>query len=263
MVPSPAGSIHSLSAEPLQPLASTSTAAAPHSPPSTSLPSLGNIPPIPSTSGLHHVNEKGSTQGKHVPLDDSLQEGEHEPEAQDAEEDDDSSASSSNQVEESRPQSPSGLVDLGEPETPPPDPGEDAEGGSDDEGDSDDDEDSESDDEEEEEEPTLKYSRLGGGTTEILAKDSASALAVSTQYIVRLSRSSTLALSAYRPLSLLQALGTHNGAIFILDFQGNIVKRFRPHAAMINDLSIDGASEFVASASMDGEPLLSKCLNFR
>jgi len=200
MVASPVGSIHSLSAEPV---ASSSTALAP--PSSSSPPSLGNIPPIPSTSGLHHVNEKGSTQGKHVPLDDSLRE---EQEAQDAEaEDDDSSDSSSSSdhvVEGSRPQSPSGLVDLGGPQTPPPDPGEGS--GSDDEGDSDD-EDSEGSDEEEEE-PTLKYSRLGGSTTEILAKDSASALAVSTQYIVRrLSRSAALAhqahlLSSLRPSAL-------------------------------------------------------------
>lgn len=47
-------------------------------------------------------------------------------------------------------------------------------------------------------------------------------------------------------------MGTHNGAIFILDFDGNVIKRFRPHLATINDLSIDTSSEFVASASMDG-----------
>ncbi|ORY90935.1 hypothetical protein BCR35DRAFT_275010 [Leucosporidium creatinivorum] len=241
MVPSPTGSIHSLSAEPTQaqPLPSTSTSNSP-----TTLASLGNIPPIPSTSGLHHVNEKGSTQGKHVPLDDTQDEPDEEPEAHDAQdqdEEEDLSDGSSDQVEQSRPQSPSGLVDLGEPETPPPDPGEAAEGrGTDEEGDSDEEDSDDDDDDEEEEEPTLKYSRLGGGTTEILVKDSASALAVSTQYI---------------------ALGTHNGAIFILDFQGNIVKRFRPHAAMINDLSIDGASEFVASASMDGKVAIQSLTN--
>lgn len=47
-------------------------------------------------------------------------------------------------------------------------------------------------------------------------------------------------------------MGTHNGAIFILDFKGEIVKMFRPHSAMVNDLSIDSGSDFVASASMDG-----------
>lgn len=53
-----------------------------------------------------------------------------------------------------------------------------------------------------------------------------------------------------------QVLGTHNGAIFILDSQGAIVKRFRPHRAMINDLSIDLGSDFVATASMDGKAIL-------
>lgn len=200
MAASPAGSIHSLSAAPLEPIASTSTAP-PHSPPpsTSALPALGSIPPIPSTSGLHHVNEKGSTQGKHVPVDDSVDEVETQVHDAEEEDEEDSSTSNGEQAEGSRPQSPSGLVDLGEPATPPPKPEDEAEGsGSDEEGDSDD-EVSESD-EEEEEEPTLKYSRLGGGTAEILAKDSASALAVSSQYIVRLSRSATL---SHSPLTFL------------------------------------------------------------
>lgn len=40
-------------------------------------------------------------------------------------------------------------------------------------------------DDDEEEEPTLKYARLGGETTDILSKDTASALAVSSKFIVR------------------------------------------------------------------------------
>lgn len=50
-------------------------------------------------------------------------------------------------------------------------------------------------------------------------------------------------------------LGTHNGAIFVLNFEGKILKRVRPHAAMVNDLSIDDGSDFVGSASMDGKAL--------
>lgn len=42
-------------------------------------------------------------------------------------------------------------------------------------------------DEEEEEEPTLKYNRLGGGVSEILEKDSVSAIAISSTCIVRTS----------------------------------------------------------------------------
>lgn len=43
--------------------------------------------------------------------------------------------------------------------------------------------------------------------------------------------------------------------MFILDPLGAVVKQFRPHRAMVNGLSLDAGSEFVASASMDGEPL--------
>lgn len=245
-------SIHSLAA----PLIETPP------PPSGTLPTL-DLSAIPSTTGLHHVGEKGSAPQKQPPppvqqVDDPVEEQEEEPEV--AQEESDSSP------EQSRPTSPSGLIDLSEPPDPVEDEeeeeeedaeeeeaagegtGSDAESGSsDDEGD---------EDEEEEEEPTLKYSRLGGGTTEILIKDSASALAVSTQYIVspRLFRTARAPrFPAHVALLVSQAMGTHNGAIFILDFQGNVIKRFRPHAAMVNDLSIDSASEFVASASMDGE----------
>lgn len=49
-------------------------------------------------------------------------------------------------------------------------------------GEEDDEEDEE--DEEEEEEPSLKYQRLGPGSTEILVKDTASALAASSRFVV-------------------------------------------------------------------------------
>ncbi|GAA5823614.1 hypothetical protein JCM5353_005076 [Sporobolomyces roseus] len=84
----------------------------------------------------------------------------------------------------------------------------------------------------EEEEPTLKYARLGGSAGGILEKDSASALLVSNKYIV---------------------LGSHNGAVYVLNLEGRLLKTFRPHAAMVNDLSLDLQSDFVASASMDGK----------
>lgn len=41
--------------------------------------------------------------------------------------------------------------------------------------------------------------------------------------------------------------------IYILDVEGNLVKGFRSHSASILDLDIDSSSEFVASASIDGE----------
>ncbi|GAA5842868.1 hypothetical protein JCM3766R1_005688 [Sporobolomyces carnicolor] len=90
----------------------------------------------------------------------------------------------------------------------------------------------EEEDDDEEEEPTLKYARLGGSTGGILEKDTASALLVSGRYIV---------------------LGSHNGAVYVLNLEGRLLKTFRPHAAMVNDLSLDLQSDFVASASMDGK----------
>ncbi|SCV72404.1 BQ2448_3941 [Microbotryum intermedium] len=113
-------------------------------------------------------------------------------------------------------------------------------GDGDDNDDEDDDDEDDGDEEDQDstnydqEEPTLKYARLGGATTNLLLKDSASALAVCAKYI---------------------AMGTYSGAICVLDRQGQLVKIFQPHTAMINDLNIDTTSEFIAAASMDGELL--------
>ncbi|GAA6021958.1 hypothetical protein JCM11491_000307 [Sporobolomyces phaffii] len=93
-------------------------------------------------------------------------------------------------------------------------------------------EDEDEDEDDEDEEPTLKYARLGGSTGGILEKDTASALLVSSKYII---------------------LGSHNGAVYVLNLDGRLLKTFRPHAAMVNDLSLDLQSDFVASASMDGK----------
>lgn len=48
-------------------------------------------------------------------------------------------------------------------------------------------------------------------------------------------------------------MGTHWGAVHVLDFEGNIIKTFQKHAATVNDISIDHAGEYVASASDDGK----------
>ena len=58
--------------------------------------------------------------------------------------------------------------------------------------------------EEEEEEPRLKYQRMGGSLSSILSNDMASSIAVAERMI---------------------ALGTHDGTVHILDFQGNQVPR--------------------------------------
>ncbi|KAJ9477425.1 Vacuolar protein sorting-associated protein 41 [Pseudozyma hubeiensis] len=98
----------------------------------------------------------------------------------------------------------------------------------------DEDEQGSSEDEEEEDEdvePSLKYSRVKGGVSDVLNRDTASAFALSSRFM---------------------ALGTHAGMVYILDIDGNLVKGFRLHTASILDLVIDNTSDFVAAASMDG-----------
>jgi hypothetical protein len=63
-----------------------------------------------------------------------------------------------------------------------------------------DDDDDEGD--EEEEEPRLKYQRLGGSVPSLLSSDAASCLTIAERIIV---------------------LGTHDGSVHLLDFQGNQV----------------------------------------
>ncbi|CAH1766839.1 14882_t:CDS:10 [Entrophospora sp. SA101] len=90
------------------------------------------------------------------------------------------------------------------------------------------------DDEEsvEEEEPKLKYKRLEADIGKILTTQAASAMAVSKRLVV---------------------LGTHNGEIFILDFDGNRIKQYSSNSATISDISIDAYEEYIASASIDDD----------
>ncbi|XP_031486112.1 vacuolar protein sorting-associated protein 41 homolog [Nymphaea colorata] len=85
--------------------------------------------------------------------------------------------------------------------------------------------------EDEEDEPRLKYQRMGGSIPSLLSTDSASAIAVAERMI---------------------ALGTHDGAVHILDFQGNQIKEFSAHTATVNDLSFDSEGEYIGSCSNDG-----------
>lgn len=118
------------------------------------------------------------------------------------------------------------------------------------------------DDEEEEdedEEPTLRYRRLTSRSiTEVFARDSCSAIAVSSKYLV---------------------LGTHSGGVVVLARAGTVVKdkgkgkeveklddasiheddegaivvkRYRPHTASVLDIVIDEDSQYIGTASMDG-----------
>ncbi|WWC72071.1 uncharacterized protein I206_106031 [Kwoniella pini CBS 10737] len=107
----------------------------------------------------------------------------------------------------------------------------DSQGDDDEEGEeADDDEDDDDDDE-----PALKYSRLKGRIPEILGKDTASTIAVSPRVI---------------------ALGTHNGMVHVLTYEGAKVNTFRPHAASVTCLKMDEDNDFVATASVEGRVVI-------
>ncbi|CAE6469171.1 unnamed protein product [Rhizoctonia solani] len=108
-------------------------------------------------------------------------------------------------------------------------------GEEDEEDDYDEDEDEDEDEEEEDVEPSLKYERMGGDTSQLLEKDSACALAMSDSVIL---------------------LGTHNGIVHILDFNGTRQRSYRPHTATITDMSVDTTGDFVATASIDGQVVI-------
>ncbi|XP_009787110.1 vacuolar protein sorting-associated protein 41 homolog [Nicotiana sylvestris] len=89
--------------------------------------------------------------------------------------------------------------------------------------------------EEEEDEPRLKYQRMGGSVPSLLSTDAATCIAVAERMI---------------------ALGTHAGAVHILDFLGNQIKEFAAHTAAVNDLCFDTEGEYVGSCSDDGSVVI-------
>eukprot|EP00250_Pteridium_aquilinum_P016332 c23054_g2_i1 orf=454-3357(-) len=82
-----------------------------------------------------------------------------------------------------------------------------------------------------EEEPRLKYQRMAGSMPSLLSNDAASCITVSERMI---------------------ALGTHDGTVHLLDYQGNQVKEFAAHSATVNELSFDALGEYIGSCSDDG-----------
>ncbi|CAB4404043.1 unnamed protein product [Rhizophagus irregularis] len=104
------------------------------------------------------------------------------------------------------------------------------------------DEDEETTEEEsiEEDEPKLKYKRLEADISELLKKDAASAMSVSDRFV---------------------ALGTHNGDVLILDFDGNLNKRLSSHVASVTDIAIEVSGEYIASASLDGKIIIHSLFN--
>lgn len=95
--------------------------------------------------------------------------------------------------------------------------------------------DEESSSEEEEQEPKLKYQRLGAAVNEILKTDKATAMAVHSKFLV---------------------LGTNDGTVTILDFNGNKTESFRPHTNPITELSIDSTGEYVGCCSINGKVVI-------
>jgi len=92
----------------------------------------------------------------------------------------------------------------------------------------------------------LKYSRLKGKLPEILAKDTASTIEVSSRVIVSCSCCNILGSAE------VQALGTHNGMVHILTYEGSKVNSSRPHGAGITCLRLDEENDFVATSSVEG-----------
>ncbi|GJN01348.1 hypothetical protein PR202_ga18609 [Eleusine coracana subsp. coracana] len=128
-------------------------------------------------------------------------------------------------------------MSTGRRDHPPHENGADSDGDDEREEEDDGDEGEEEEQEEDaEEEPRLKYQRLGGSVPAILSTDAAAAIAVAERMV---------------------ALGTHNGTLHILDFQGNQVKEIAAHTATINDISFDADGEYIGSCSDDGTVVIS------
>ncbi|KAH8092455.1 hypothetical protein BXZ70DRAFT_950969 [Cristinia sonorae] len=109
---------------------------------------------------------------------------------------------------------------------------EDGDGTEDEEEDEDVEEDS---DEEDDEEPALKYEKFGGVLHDLLKKDSASAVSYANKRLT---------------------LGTHAGIVHVLDLTGQRIKSVKPHSASIIDICTDETSDFIATASMDGQVVI-------
>ena len=58
-----------------------------------------------------------------------------------------------------------------------------------------------------------------------------------------------------------QALGTHNGMVHILTYEGSKVNSSRPHGASITCLRLDEENDFVATSSVEGQ--LSEAFRYR
>ncbi|KAL4222561.1 Vacuolar protein sorting-associated protein 41 [Mactra antiquata] len=94
--------------------------------------------------------------------------------------------------------------------------------------------DTDSDDSEEDTEPRLCYDRVRNDLAVVLSKDCASCMAVHSKFL---------------------ALGTHWGAVLIMDYMGHIIqgKDFNYHTTTVNHISVDLSGDFIATCSDDGK----------
>eukprot|EP00192_Tetraselmis_astigmatica_P002353 CAMPEP_0117695968 /NCGR_PEP_ID=MMETSP0804-20121206/28429_1 /TAXON_ID=1074897 /ORGANISM="Tetraselmis astigmatica, Strain CCMP880" /LENGTH=974 /DNA_ID=CAMNT_0005510089 /DNA_START=546 /DNA_END=3468 /DNA_ORIENTATION=+ len=81
-----------------------------------------------------------------------------------------------------------------------------------------------------EEEP-VEDERLGSSCAELLAGSAASCMRAEDKML---------------------ALGTQQGTVHLLDYNGNLIREFDCHKAAVNELSFDAKSEYIASCSDDG-----------
>ncbi|WFD34437.1 Vacuolar protein sorting-associated protein 41 [Malassezia cuniculi] len=80
-------------------------------------------------------------------------------------------------------------------------------------------------------EPMFRFERVHGTLGDVCARDTISALAVSTDRF---------------------AVGMHSGMIYVLHTDGSLERGFRFHSAAVNDLVFDTTGEFIGSAGLDG-----------
>ncbi|KAF6204991.1 hypothetical protein GE061_019158 [Apolygus lucorum] len=90
-------------------------------------------------------------------------------------------------------------------------------------------------DDDEEREHILKYSQLGINLKDILKVDSITSVAMHSKFI---------------------CIGTEMGVIYILDHLGNIIRELRIHDIAVEQLSIDGNGDHIASCFNDGRVLV-------
>lgn len=124
----------------------------------------------------------------------------------------------------------------------------------------------ESEDEDEDEEPTLRYNRIHSqAVTDLFQKDTCSCLTVSERYLVLGSHNGLVTIFSRPgfPRSAATAAGASPSKgkgraveekVSMVEAEGEyIVKRYRAHTAGIMDIVIDEESQFIGTASMDGE----------